>query len=225
MGQLLSSQPLLVRCPASCACWPDGQFTLAEQGILDKLRHWANAVDCTPVVEWLEQVLRMLQECADTLPPRRLAHLLAVPLMADTWGPKGTGVAFTYVVAAKGISAPCGTAEGPGLLSVVHLLAVLPLCPFVGTMLADAWPNAGVAAHPGRKHTYDARPKTWFPLIHALRARTEFASIMALPSMYPVCGCPCCPKPDTASVSAVSCWHRWWPRPGKRMFLLAVQCS
>jgi hypothetical protein len=192
-------------------CWPDGEFTSSEQATLECL---ASLLNTTPEDlgrgAWVGCVVYFLRKFAKAMTPRRLAHLLAVPLLSV-----GTALTFTGGVAA--LMAEFGISGD----TVVAILQTLPLCPQVGKA-SSGWSRHGARAkpwqHPGR-----APSQQTMSLVHDLTFGSALYSHIVLSAgAYPQCGCrdtASCRVVDRAAVASgsVAHWHRWRARRARRM--------
>lgn len=201
---VMTSQSIRVRCPDSCVCWPDGDFNDIEQGILEAFTRMIHRQtwDTADLAYALRQVT-----------PRRLAHLMAVPVLVDNF--QGAA-SFMYAA----VNCPD---EALQWLQAQNL----PLCPQVGTA-SSGWSRHDARAkpwqHPGR-----APSQQTMSLVHDLTFGSALYSHIVLSAgAYPQCGCfetTSCRVVDRAAVAskAVAQWHRWQARRARRMCVCFIR--
>lgn len=195
-----------VVCSPRCVCWPDGEFTSLDQGILECLASLLNTtpedLGRDPLVEC---VVYFLRKFAKAMTPRRLAHLMAVPLLSV-----GTALTFTGGVAA--LMAEFGISGD----TVVAILQTLPLCPEIGSGDCSwGWRKTMPRqCHPGR-------PPGGLSLRHLAARQPMWAVVVC--KAYPLCGCQwkCAHLDAAAPPHAVGQWRRWHARDAKSRWVLA----
>lgn len=218
-GNDFSAFSAMVQCRPTCACWPQGEFTQNEVAILGSM-HALGSRDLWDRDDHsrLQQLLRLLSIAEAIMTPRRLAHILSVPVHVNRWM-CGATIPFTFAMVVFSQNLEQNLSVGP----IVDILARVPLCPQIGTSNNHGWFPQMSVRHPGR-----AVRAAWrhYSLVHIMHyARPVFNRLLSTPCMYPVCGCgPCSTIPglDVMDAAAVVQWRRWWPRRGRRQWLCHV---
>jgi hypothetical protein len=219
----------VILCPSKCVCWPDGEFTNAEQQVLETMNEFNVTCMTETPRDWVESVTHFLATCMEKMHHRRLAHLLSVPLRPFGWA-HGRTLPFCFVVRIVDKMCPIST-----IAEAVHLFMQLPLCPHVGSVLYMGWASrkysgAKSSRHPGRHCEAPTRNYQCFSLVHRARGyrSTHFAWLVMALGAYPVCGCTDCKvhwendRDTPPGAATVPQWHRWWARGAKRRWVMAA---
>lgn len=217
-------------CPRKCVCWPDGDFTVSEQQVLDAVSDLVVTAMYQHVFPdlWVTLVTKFLVTWMAATNPRRLAHLLSVPVRLNDFEPMyGHGMTLPYCFMGHVVDKPVADM---GTVTAIRLFLQLPLCPHVGSPGKAGWRKHEFGdrhRHPGRCFQVGACTGRSFTLVHRVcRNYSRVDWLFTALGAYPMCGCKYCKWSVGARSSAIHQWHRWWARPAERTWVfLSVTAS
>lgn len=206
----------VVVCPRKCVCWPDGDFTETEQGVLHAVYDFMSDNVHKSSYLWVIYLTRFLSTHMAVMSCRRLAHLLSVPVRNDLV----YGQTLVYGVVMRVTKYSVGKALWD---EATRLLLQLPLCPNVGAVFQSGWQKHDSSMrhrHPGRCQVWSST----LSLVHAMHRgdlKSQYARLVLALGAYPMCGCIICNCEWTCEEVSpnVARWRRWHARPAKRTWV------
>jgi hypothetical protein len=206
----------VVVCPRKCVCWPDGDFTDSEQGVLDTVYDFMSDNMHKSSYLWVIYLTRFLSTHMAFMSRRCLAHLLSVPVRTDLV----YGQTLVYCVVARVTKNSVGKALWE---EATRLLLQLPLCPNVGAVFKSGWQKHDSSM----RHRHPGRCQIWtstLSLVHVIHRadfsfRSQYARLVLTLGAYPMCGCIICKWSGEQVSPNVTQWRRWHARPAKQTWV------
>ena len=186
-----SFKSVQVLCHPKCVCWPDGPFSTEDMDVLAQLQARASTLWLRPTTAPFRELTAFLKTCSRMMTPRRLAHLLSVPLTTAEDGHKHCAT-FLYLVVFHSMRFWAGDCQ-----ALAGVLGDLPLCPHVGVLTkATGWSPAmslkqrrchpGRLALPAQSHV----SQSLYSIVHVTRdTYNGLTALLMHAGAYPVCVC------------------------------------